>query len=856
LFWQGKKLASGLNISGQLYPNLFAFDISDLHTYSLNGKITKTNCYSTYFDLISGKNNTPVVFQNFGCTLAKSIMELNGLKDIFNKFNSIKSNVDEFFINLFDRLECAEWDTGSVRAEFRMKFCDSGSMIPLIDAFFSINNIKDWALAFDTGIITRLAKFYVHALKKQFIENLLWIMMEFERRNVNHEEIFERVATISILESLITSTLFSGLTYSFVSELVWNKSNNERRSLELMKFIKSNNRLVFDELFFIGRSFKVSAPSHIMEIIFKKINRNQVFQFPPIDLILQFYRTSDNQEKANTLFKIYFAELNPNAFLDNGFPRWKLASLNTDVITGFNNDKLQFRGAMRAVFNFEKLVRYPAWKNRYYLKLAEEWTSIRGGLKLEVLDNLLVQSIRLLEIEHIHYAGTTNYNGNSSRHIKIDWTNQNSNSQQRSNVYAATISDRDTSLLARSRNGMPTQWLDHDIMILVEGVNKYKNFDKKLFDYIYTDSLLKFKFRREVPKMKTKWRQLVSSGSVREDGDRWIIPGLRLNYERNFTSAANLRTYSPLPSPRSSPIAPTVAMTPVLLRQLNESNISSSSSSSENGTDPSLNTDSMPEDMDLNDFPSYPDDFNNSVANFSASVPPTDIENSSAELMAPLDIDSFLPELTSFNRPFNNLVTASSTASQSRLNLLPEALTAVESPVTLAALTYVPSNAQLQNFSNDNMARTDSDDYIEDLMNILAAGQSQNEQIIETDTIQPQTQSILTNQSYSRQQRRPSRAEIAAELEASPELQIIFDIISRYFISPSTSFTVTKKLYNLGPNDSLALSSLVYAACSSNRLDKVSQLRLVEELSSTNLFIISHPKNNATKIKRCFNANF
>jgi hypothetical protein len=335
---------------------------------------------------------------------------------------------------------------------------------------------------------------------------------------------------------------------------------------------------------------------------------------------------------------------------------------------------------------------------------------------------------------------------------------------------------------------------------------------------------------------------LVSSGSVREDGDRWIIPGLRLNYERNFTSTANLRTYSPLPSPRSSPIAPTVAMTPVFLRQLNESNISSSSS--ENGTDPSLSTDSMPEDMDLNDFPSYPDDFNNSVANFSASVPPTDIENSSAELMAPLDIDSFLPELTSFNRPFNNLVTASSTASQSRLNLLPEALTAVESPVTLAALTYVPSNAQLQNFSNDNMARTDSDDYIEDLMNILAAGQSQNEQIIETDTIQPQTQSILTNQSYSRQQRRPSRAEIAAELEASPELQIIFDIISRYFISPSTSFTVTKKLYNLGPNDSLALSSLVYAACSSNRLDKVSQLRLVEELSSTNLFIISHPKNN------------
>jgi hypothetical protein len=29
----------------------------------------------------------------------------------------------------------------------------------------------------------------------------------------------------------------------------------------------------------------------------------------------------------------------------------------------------------------------------------------------------------------------------------------------------------------------------------------------------------------------------------------------------------------------------------------------------------------MPEDMDLNDFPSYPDDFNNSVANFQLPNP-------------------------------------------------------------------------------------------------------------------------------------------------------------------------------------------------------------------------------------------
>jgi hypothetical protein len=92
------------------------------------------------------------------------------------------------------------------------------------------------------------------------------------------------------------------------------------------------------------------------------------------------------------------------------------------------------------------------------------------------LDNLLVQSIRLLEIEHIHYAGTTNYNGNSSRHIKIDWTNQNS--REGSNVYTATISGYPIGIRRLWQDAEMeclTKGLDHDIMILVEGVNKYFN---------------------------------------------------------------------------------------------------------------------------------------------------------------------------------------------------------------------------------------------------------------------------------------------------------------------------------------------------------------------------------------------
>jgi hypothetical protein len=54
----------------------------------------------------------------------------------------------------------------------------------------------------------------------------------------------------------------------------------------------------------------------------------------------------------------------------------------------------------------------------------------RLTLKLEVLDNLLVRSIRLLEIEHIHYAGTTNYNGNLIGQIRTRTLNKDQMSTQ------------------------------------------------------------------------------------------------------------------------------------------------------------------------------------------------------------------------------------------------------------------------------------------------------------------------------------------------------------------------------------------------------------------------------------------
>lgn len=550
--------------------------------------------------MISGKGNKPVVFQNFAYRLIQTVTELKALKDIFRKFDSIKVDADECFANVLKQIDSAEWETGGARAEFRLRLCDALSLMKLIDSLFSVEKILEWTFAFKTSIITRLAKFYVHALNKPFMDNFIVILQRFESSIINQHEILERISTISMIESLLTATLFSGLTYCYASELVWNKSNNERHSLELLQVMKTHNRLVLKESFFAEGCFKLFAPSQLLDFIFNKINRNKIFIFPPVELIINFNLSQKQQEKADLLFMIYFSELNPNAFRSSNLPRWKTSAVNNQTIT-FMEDLISFRGAVSAIFNFSKLTNplTKAWKNRYYLRLADDWMKQRGGPSKEVLENLLLNSIRNLGIEHIHYAGNSEYNGNPSKHVKINWAiNQNHNSTSVTSKY---LSERDTMLLARSGMETPKLWLDYDILVLVDGVNKYKFTGRNMFKNIFEDPTLNFKFRREVPKLKSKWKNLVDTGAVREDCDQWVYTRLTTTYRTNNNYLDGIHLP---PSPASSPLRPT-HFTPVVQRQLNLTNPPAYNSFSNFSNSGSENSNNDFDTRELNDFPDH-----------------------------------------------------------------------------------------------------------------------------------------------------------------------------------------------------------------------------------------------------------
>lgn len=521
-------MANAINVKGHLYPNLFAYDIADLHTFESNDKLVKTNCYSTYFDLISGKQNKPVVYRNFALMLASYVTEMKVLKNLFTNMRKIKSQMDVFFDTLKEQVDSGEWETGSVRAEFRLRLCDAGSMMPLIDHIFSLENIKLWTCIFRSSTITRLAKYYIYSFQVPMIDNYMKVIRQYESRRVRNVEIMEHIATISILESLLTATLFSGMTYSFSSELVWNRSREGCSSLELMNFVKSHNRPVFRESFFTDGVFKIVADYSVLERAFKKITRNSVFQFPPIELMLQFNDADSSADKADVLWKIYFSELNPNAFRVGNNQRWKLESLNRNVITEMSEVQLTFIGAVKAIFHFLNFSKFGSWKNKIYMSLASDWVTeqqkVKNGLSLADIERLLMASVRKLEIQHIHYVGTQNYNGNSARHVPLNWTGQSF--QEIATTNNGQLSDVDAMRLARQSLGIgPIRWLDFDISLLVDGINRYHQSGRQMFNFIYGDGTLNFRNRREPAKLRTKWNELRTSGRVICEAGNWYLPG-------------------------------------------------------------------------------------------------------------------------------------------------------------------------------------------------------------------------------------------------------------------------------------------------------------------------------------------
>jgi hypothetical protein len=228
-----------------LYPNLFASSLSDLHSYNNSGNFIKLNCYSTFFDLISGKGNTPAVFKNYAKRISEKLYAASSKKAVYNSIKDICNDERLFVREILNRIKSSELISGGARAEFRLRLCDFYSMALALESFFSEEVVKDLTFVFESSKIVNLSCLYVEMLQKQISSNFLKLLLDIDNLTLSSVSIFEHLTTISAFESLLTTTLFSGVTYSFAGSLVWNRSTETVRSLELTKCMRELDRIVF-----------------------------------------------------------------------------------------------------------------------------------------------------------------------------------------------------------------------------------------------------------------------------------------------------------------------------------------------------------------------------------------------------------------------------------------------------------------------------------------------------------------------------------------------------------------------------------------------------------------------------------
>ena len=152
--------------------------------------------------------------------------------------------------------------------------------------------------------------------------------------------------------------------------------------------------------------------------------------------------------------------------------RLKIAAVNQDVITGYIG-LYPFYAIVYAVFNFESFHLYGSWKSKCYMIQAEKWIKQKDcGITRDILKNLLVQAIRDMGIEHIHYPGGKAYNANPSKHMKVDLRELTS-VERIQQIPALSRTQQDVMIEVRNSFSKVKRWENSEKLALLRGAEKY-----------------------------------------------------------------------------------------------------------------------------------------------------------------------------------------------------------------------------------------------------------------------------------------------------------------------------------------------------------------------------------------------
>lgn len=393
--------------NASIYPQLFAFDIGNCHGRIVNSDIIKINIYNTLTDkLQKEKNGTPIHFSNISKSISDYANFVNLTRNIIKNIDTIETNFVKKKAELADLLNDIIGKRIGTRAEFRIRLSRINLCLELLRKNFSGESLMNKSMILSSESVSYWCLSNLKQLSDPITDSIKNCKIHLIGDNF---ELFQKaIITLSVFESLLCSTFFSGRTYSYASELVWKKSSAETKSLELMKSLKIYNRLVVPTEFWnFDESLLLSCPSY--QNLIKKISSFSSESFHSNFNLIRILANSKSTEleKAESIWRAYFNELRDEDFIMNNNARWKKNSLINN--TEFTLTGIKIISAIENIFKIERLLEEKtAWKKTFLIAFQEWVNPLSGSSPVERIKRchqFLKEAAEKLDIEFVHYFG-------------------------------------------------------------------------------------------------------------------------------------------------------------------------------------------------------------------------------------------------------------------------------------------------------------------------------------------------------------------------------------------------------------------------------------------------------------------
>ena len=429
-FWNGnnfnKKFFKGQK---SLYPQLFSFECCNIHTNCKEGTLKKVNFYNGLGDCLQ-INHTQCPVEKLD--IAKKVMDIVAkfpsqdkfVKDLIKIRDESKAKIDTLMTNA-DDLKITD---SAVRAEVRVSLSRAVAFGPLLEHFLNDHFVQANTLVYDMVTIGKLIRFWVYLMFRPILMCLTRLIKQYKELGTEKNPLMRVLPTVSAFESLLTSSFFSGNTYSYLPNFLYAKPKNERHSFELLKAIKKNNKISFSGPLWLDDELRIDGDSRLMDELIAKFKRPDMDKvIETFDIIINMKMSYSTEEAASALWQAYFDHIwkrFPQDFREGTDMREKL-KLKSLIL----NDKVKM--AVMTKYNSEQAVKYVFDISRYekakerggdvwtlpHLLAYKEFTDGRREKDKEAIDKALTDIAENLGIEYVHVHGdhTHFYQGGSNR---------------------------------------------------------------------------------------------------------------------------------------------------------------------------------------------------------------------------------------------------------------------------------------------------------------------------------------------------------------------------------------------------------------------------------------------------------